>query len=344
MADDKISQLPAATAFKGGHLFPTSQDLETTPVTRKMTGDDMRGALVGFMSNGYISRTVASNNLTVAIKTKNAADPSANDITSVAIGSTGTQRQITGALSVTVNAGAASGAGTFNLGHAMFAALEQDLFVYLGWRASTSTVFILLSRIPYARTYADFSATAANELYGAYSGAAPASTDEVEVIGRVNVTNSGTASYNWSVPATSVVISRPIFETRWLTYVPIWTSTGTQPAIGDGTNVGRYRVRYQEVLVRGRTTAGATTTFGTGTYSWPLPFTAATFTNAAFSGSGRVVDASVTTTYVALVSVGSAGAALSIITHSATGAMSGTVPVTLASSDSITYSVEYAMA
>ena len=286
MSDLKTTQRPAATAYKGGQVIPVAQDLETTPVTRKMTGEGLRGALVGWMSNGYVSRAVASNNLTVAIKTKNAVDPSANDIVSVGIGSTGAQRQITGALSVTVNAGAASGAGTFNLGATSFATIEQELFVYLGWRASTSTVFILLSRIPHARTYADFSATAANEKYGAYSGAAPASTDEVENIGRFNVTNSGTASYNWSVPAASVVISRPIFETSWLVWAPVYSASGSLTYTSVTSTIARYKIRIAKldyVLKSTGTLGGSASTDLRAT----VPFECSQSANAPAGGYGQ---------------------------------------------------------
>lgn len=219
--------------------------------------------------NGKISRTVASNNLTVAI-----VDYDGNNFSSLnplvyKIGDT--PRTITGALSVTVNAGAASGTGTFNAGNTKFAAKEIDYFVYLGWRASDSSVFILVSRIPYATTYADFSSTASNEKYGAYSGTAPASTDAVVNIGRFNATNSGTGSYNWSVPATSIVINHPIFETRPLAYTPAWTSSGTQPAIGNGTLVGTYILVQRKVDLYMSWVAGSTTTFGTGTYAFSHP-------------------------------------------------------------------------
>lgn len=169
---------------------------------------------------GFISRTVASNNLTVAIKDLAGANFSASNPMVHKIGAA--PRSLAGALSVTVNAGT----NTFNAGGAELATKEIDYFVYLGWRAASSTVFILISRIPYARVYGDFSSTATNELYGAYSGSAPASTDEVVNIGRVNATLSAGAGYTWSVPATSIIINHPIYETRWLTYTPTITYSG----------------------------------------------------------------------------------------------------------------------
>lgn len=60
----------------------------------------------------------------------------------------------------------------------------------------------------------------------------------------------------------------------WETYTPTWTSSGTQPAIGDGTLVGRKmevgKNRWNYIQFG----AGSTTTFGTGTYFWGLSDTA----------------------------------------------------------------------
>jgi hypothetical protein len=61
----------------------------------------------------------------------------------------------------------------------------------------------------------------------------------------------------------------------WLPYTPVWTASGTAPAIGNGSIVGRYCQMGDVVLYIGRMTAGATTTFGTGSYSWSLPVTSA---------------------------------------------------------------------
>jgi hypothetical protein len=53
----------------------------------------------------------------------------------------------------------------------------------------------------------------------------------------------------------------------WTTFTPAWTSSGTQPAIGNGVITGRYRVmKSKAVQFVMRVTAGTTTTFGTSTY------------------------------------------------------------------------------
>lgn len=63
----------------------------------------------------------------------------------------------------------------------------------------------------------------------------------------------------------------------WTDYTPEWTSSGTQPALVNGTLTGRYLVvHHQLVRAEIRLTMGASTTFGTGVYfiSVPLPASA----------------------------------------------------------------------
>lgn len=166
----------------------------------------------GYLMNGQISRTVATNNLTVAIKTLFGNDPSVNDPVFVRIGNT--VRSITAALSITLNAGT----NWFSKGAGYFATTETDFFVYLVWNTNQTAVQIAFSSDPGMRIYSDFSTTNTNWNYFGGTGTAPAATDEAEVIGRFNATLSATAAFNWSVPATSIIINRPIFETRIFTY------------------------------------------------------------------------------------------------------------------------------
>jgi hypothetical protein len=167
----------------------------------------------GFLINGKIDTSVASNNITVSIKTLAGGDPSASDPVYCRIGDS--IQGVTAALSVTKNAGT----NWFGSGDFRSATYERDYFVYLGYNA-TDGVTLGFALIPYARVYGDFSATTTSENYCAINNIANASaTDNYEVIGRFNATLSAGASYNWSIPATSIIINRPIFETRTLTYL-----------------------------------------------------------------------------------------------------------------------------
>jgi len=64
-------------------------------------------------------------------------------------------------------------------------------------------------------------------------------------------------------------------QAAWTSYTPAWTSNGTAPALGNGTIIGYYAKVGRLVTAKIEMNSGSTTTFGTGYYSWSLPFTAA---------------------------------------------------------------------
>lgn len=58
----------------------------------------------------------------------------------------------------------------------------------------------------------------------------------------------------------------------WTTFTPTWTTTGTAPAIGNGTLTGRYKALDSKTyIIVVRFVAGSTTTYGTGTWEFALP-------------------------------------------------------------------------
>src|SRR5688572_29119734 len=60
----------------------------------------------------------------------------------------------------------------------------------------------------------------------------------------------------------------------WTTYTVAWTSSGTQPAIGNGTKEGRYIQANKLVSVHIKLIMCSTTTFGTNQYFLSLPVAA----------------------------------------------------------------------
>lgn len=63
-----------------------------------------------------------------------------------------------------------------------------------------------------------------------------------------------------------------LVSSAWTAYSPAWSSTGTQPSLGDGTLVGRYRyIDPKTVEVHIRFKRGSTSTNGTGEYLFSLP-------------------------------------------------------------------------
>lgn len=91
----------------------------------------------------------------------------------------------------------------------------------------------------------------------------------------------------------------------WTTYTPTWSTTGTAPALGNGTLVGAYcLIGAKTCVVQILLTCGTTTVAGTGDMKWALPFTAngsyyplsgfaGTSDGAQWAGVGSFVDSGV---------------------------------------------------
>ena len=82
------------------------------------------------------------------------------------------------------------------------------------------------------------------------------------------------------------------YNAEWTTFTPTWTSTGTTPAIGNGTLAGRYLVVGKTVFVRVFLLWGSTTSSGTGLWLFATPFVTNTSlaTTHVVYGSGQVHD------------------------------------------------------
>ena len=232
--------------------------------------------------NGYIRATVASNNLTLAISTSASSqvDPTATNPVYVWIGDT--LRSITGALSIAANAGT----NWFNSGSSELATKEIDYFAYIGYNA-TDGVVLGYARIPYARLYSDFNTTTTNEKYARISTITNAAAGDNYVnIGRFAATLSAGAGYTWTVPSftNANLIQEPIYETRWLDWLPDYTQTGGMTFTSVTTTEANYKLfdRYVKINFRlSGTTGGSADT----QIEFTVPFTPATVT-VNFAGSG----------------------------------------------------------
>lgn len=200
----------------------------------------------GFTWNIKIVPSVASNNLTVAIKGKDGNDLSASNPGYVMIG--GVWRSITGALTGTWN----SGQNYLDLGSSRFAAIETDLFVHFVWWSGDSSIKMFVSRKPLINLLSEttYSSTVENGLLPT-AGISSATTDVCVNIGRFAATLSAGAGYTWSVPTFTNInlIQKPIYESRWLTYAPTITWTGGVAPTTLTNSVYRYRVRMKECSV-----------------------------------------------------------------------------------------------
>lgn len=126
----------------------------------------------------------------------------------------------------------------------------------------------------------------------------------------------------------------------WTSYTPTWSSSGTAPAINNGTIVGGYMQAGKYVGFRALITVGSTTTFGTGVLSLTLPV-APRASVGTWMWKGVAVDAG-TAQYEWNLQWGGSGTACQMLYPNtgtnALAAVSGTAPFTPGSGD--TFSVQ----
>jgi hypothetical protein len=193
---------------------------------------------------GVINVSVASNNLTVAVKTLQGTDPSPTNPVGIIIGNQ--LRSITSALSVT----SIAGTNWLNMGSAELATREVDLFTFMQWNSTTSAVNILVSRLPYSRLMGDFVNSGTNEK-GVFGIVNYNATDNVVNIGRFAATLSAGAGHTWSVPTfdNANLIQEPIYETRWLDYTPqISYQFGSVNPTSNTINRAKYMLTNTEIV------------------------------------------------------------------------------------------------
>jgi hypothetical protein len=136
-----------------------------------------------------------------------------------------------------------------------------------------------------------------------------------------------------NIPVSANVYNNFAFSTV-RSYTPTWTGSVSNPAIGNGTLSGVYSVHNGLCQVTVQMTAGSTTTFGSGTWSFALPVTSRS-TLATF-GSSRASDGG--TFYVGAAY---ASGTVAQVSFDATGDLSETVPFTWATGDTLLLTVSY---
>ena len=199
----------------------------------------------GSMINGKIVTSVASNNLTVALKTLAGNDPSATDPVYIQIG--GGLRSVTSALSIVMNAGTTN---RFNSGKAELTGKDVDYFLFALWDVTNSVVRLVACPFGYHKFYSEFSSTSTADNFGQVSSGSPSATDPVCVIGRYNaILTFSTPNYNWSI-GTSYIVQGPIDETRVLQFTSVVGADApmTISAI-TGTDCQRYQIKGRMMKV-----------------------------------------------------------------------------------------------
>lgn len=192
----------------------------------------------GHLINGQIVPTVVTDHLVVSIKTLAGGDPSVTDPVTIRIGNA--VRKIIAPLSVTL----VDGVNWFNAGSTELAAKEIDYFVYIGYNV-TDGVVLGISRISYAEQYSDFHLTTTNEKHCKISTITTAAANDVYVnCGRLAATLGVGATYLWTVPTfvANNLIQRPIYETRWLTFVITPSGSGAMTVGTLISEIAKYKI------------------------------------------------------------------------------------------------------
>lgn len=269
MPDEYITEIVnQATTLQTSDLFVVETGISGTPETKTVDWTHLETLILDFM-NYQIVPSVASNNLTLAIKARDGNDFSATNSGKMRIGNT--LYGPVGSISFTKNAGT----NWCNAGSAETAAKDIDFFVYaIGETGGSAGLKFGFSRLPYGKTMADFSNTSTNEKYIASNITNFNAADAVTNIGRFRAQLSATAAFNWSIPS-PLVVNRPIYETDWLQFTSIITyGGGTTSPTSLTINTAHYRIRGKDAAIA----IVATLVRGTGnrtTAIFTVPFTEA---------------------------------------------------------------------
>lgn len=157
----------------------------------------------------------------------------------------------------------------------MSASTSNPAYVTIGgqqWKVTSSL----------SRTIATDVTMAANTLYMIY---AVRNSGNTELRISTNVNSVGPAGFSsWKLVGAfqsngmspiafgSFVTIEGTPTSGFIPFQPVWTATGSNPVIGNGTLAGSYRLSGNLVEMTIRTTMNTTTTYGSGQYMWSIPF------------------------------------------------------------------------
>lgn len=125
------------------------------------------------------------------------------------------------------------------------------------------------------------------------------------------------------------------------TYTPTWTASTTNPAIGNGTIVGRWIQRGNLVTFSATINMGSTTTYGSGLWSIGLPVATANITGFRQTFSAVLEDLSAGRHTATAYAEPNSTSVTRIIAGAATSGVSNTSPFTWANTDWIAVSGTY---
>ena len=145
---------------------------------------------------------------------------------------------------------------------------------------------------------------------------------------------------NADVDAAAAIVQSKLAFDAWQSYTPAWTSSGTQPVLGNGTAAGRYVQIGKTVHVQARIVLGSTSTVGTGTYFFSIPVPASANETGVF-GTAQLFDSSAGAIYIHAALVNSNSTAVLYSMAQPAVAASATAPVVPATSDEYRLKLTY---
>jgi hypothetical protein len=87
---------------------------------------------------------------------------------------------------------------------------------------------------------------------------------------------------------TANITDRRVMPGIWRPYTPVWTSSITNPGLGNGTITGRYLITGKTCSIAIRVNFGSSTTGGQGFHLFSLPVAAANIVTGVMEGSGQL--------------------------------------------------------
>jgi hypothetical protein len=109
---------------------------------------------------------------------------------------------------------------------------------------------------------------------GRFTGTFQTSSNSTSYRLIAHVTSTSASAWTMKLDRVSVgpaVVAQGTPVTDWQSFTPTWATASTQPAIGNGTLVGRWRRDGDSMEVQIGVNAGSTTTFGAGNWTFSLP-------------------------------------------------------------------------
>lgn len=134
-------------------------------------------------------------------------------------------------------------------------------------------------------------------------------------------------------------------DPEWVPFTSAWTAATTNPALGNGLRSGRRVLHGKTCHLSVRIVPGSTTTFGSGNYSFSLPFPSANET-VEYIGTARLTAGStyIGQTYAAANATTFTATFPTAATPATATNMSPTTPATLASGHIIRLALTYQIA